>query len=153
MYFRVRAALFDQTVRGARSPPHTSRRWDRQLRDKPETEIRGLLGNPQDTRQLRQTYSGRSARVATRPESQAAPPHKFNLPRRLSPPSHGSADRRLLTPGADVLRCFVDGIMPSTNLAEIGVLAKTLLNCSFLFSPNVLYYRWEKRRISNQCLR
>jgi hypothetical protein len=42
IYFRVRAALFDHTVRGALSPPHTSRRWDRQLRDKPETEIRGL---------------------------------------------------------------------------------------------------------------
>jgi hypothetical protein len=41
-YFRVRAALFDHTVRGALSPPYTSRRWDRQLRDKPETEIRGL---------------------------------------------------------------------------------------------------------------
>jgi hypothetical protein len=41
-HFRVRAALFHHTVRGALSPPHTSRRWDRQLRDKPETEIRGL---------------------------------------------------------------------------------------------------------------
>ncbi len=38
-YFRVRAAFFDHTVRGALSPPHTSRRWDRQLRDMPETEI------------------------------------------------------------------------------------------------------------------
>ncbi len=33
--------------------------------------------------------------MATRPESQAAPPHIFNLPRRLSPPSHGSVDRQL----------------------------------------------------------
>ncbi len=41
----------------------------------------------------------------------------------------------------------------STKLAENGVLAKTLLNCSFLFSPNFLYYSWEKRRISNQCVR
>jgi hypothetical protein len=63
-----------------------------QARDR---DSRAALGNPQDKGQLRQTFSGRSARVATRPESQAAPPHKFNLPRRLSPPSHGSADRRL----------------------------------------------------------
>jgi len=42
LYFRVRAASFDHTARGALSPPRTSRRWDRQLRDKPETEIRGL---------------------------------------------------------------------------------------------------------------
>ncbi len=34
-----------------------------------------LVGNPQDKRQLQQTYSGRSARVATRPKSQAAPPY------------------------------------------------------------------------------
>ena len=43
-----------------------------QARDR---DSRAALGNPQDMRQLRQTYSGRSARVATRPESQAAPPH------------------------------------------------------------------------------
>ncbi len=42
LYFRVRAAIFDHTVRGALSPPHTSRRWDRQLGDKPETDTRGL---------------------------------------------------------------------------------------------------------------
>ncbi len=40
--FRVRAALFDHTIRDALAPPHTSRRWDRQLRAKPETEIREL---------------------------------------------------------------------------------------------------------------
>ena len=43
-----------------------------QARDR---DSRAALGNPQDKRHLRQTYSGRSARVATRPESQAAPPH------------------------------------------------------------------------------
>jgi hypothetical protein len=35
--------------------------------------------NPQDKRHIRQTYSGRSARVASRPESQAAPPHNSNF--------------------------------------------------------------------------
>ena len=28
VHFRVRAAIFDHTVRGALSPSHTSRRWD-----------------------------------------------------------------------------------------------------------------------------
>ena len=53
-----------------------------QARDR---DSRAALDNPQDRRHVRQTYSGRSARVATRPESQAAPPHIFNFPRRLSP--------------------------------------------------------------------
>jgi hypothetical protein len=43
-----------------------------QARDR---DSRASLGNPQDKRHIRQTNSGRSARVATRPESQAAPPH------------------------------------------------------------------------------
>ena len=94
---------FDHTVRGALSPPHTSRALGStpqgHARDR---DSRAALGNPQDTRHIRQTYSGRSARVATRPESQAAPPHIFNLPRRLSPPSHGSADRRL-RPACDIV--------------------------------------------------
>jgi hypothetical protein len=51
------------------------------------------IGNPQDKWQLRQTYSERSTRVATRPESKIAPPHKLNLPRRLSPPSHAAMVR------------------------------------------------------------
>jgi hypothetical protein len=40
-YFRVHAAFIDHTVQNTLSPPHNSRRWDRQLRDKPETNIRG----------------------------------------------------------------------------------------------------------------
>ncbi len=36
---------------------------------------RATLGNPQDKRHIWQIYSGRSAKVATRPESQAAQPH------------------------------------------------------------------------------
>jgi hypothetical protein len=96
----VRASLFDYTVRGALSPPHTSRALGSatqgHARDRDLSLIlRAAQGNPQDKRPFRQTYSGRSARVATRPESQAAPPHIFNLPTRLSPPSHSSADRRL----------------------------------------------------------
>jgi hypothetical protein len=31
---------------GTLSPPHISRRWDRQLSDKPETEIRDKFGKP-----------------------------------------------------------------------------------------------------------
>ncbi len=40
-----------------------------------DRDSRAALGNPPDKRQIRQTYSGRSSRVATRPESQAAPSH------------------------------------------------------------------------------
>jgi hypothetical protein len=40
--FSCACSLFDHTVQGALSPPHSSRRWDRQLRDKLETGIRGL---------------------------------------------------------------------------------------------------------------
>jgi hypothetical protein len=42
--FRVRAPLFDHTVRDVLSPPLISTRWDRLLRDMPETEShdRGL---------------------------------------------------------------------------------------------------------------
>ena len=37
--------------------------------------VSSILMDSQDKRHIRQTYSGRSARVATRPESQAAPSH------------------------------------------------------------------------------
>jgi hypothetical protein len=60
-----------------------------QARDR---DLRAALGKPQDKVQLRQTLFRKECQV---PESQVAPPDKFNLPRRLSPPSHGSADRRL----------------------------------------------------------
>ncbi len=94
--FRARAALFDHTVRGALSPPHNSRALGSvtqgHARDR---DLRAALGNPQDKRPIRQANSGRSVRVATSPEIQAAPYRIFNLPRRLSSPSHDSADRRL----------------------------------------------------------
>ncbi len=79
---------------GALSPPLKAlgSATQGQARDR---DSRAAQDNPQDMRHIRQTYSGRSARVATRPESKAAPPLIFNLPRRLSPPSHASADRRL----------------------------------------------------------
>ncbi len=49
-YFRVRAALFDHTARGVLSPPHTLRRWHRQLRDMPYTHgnSRAALRHRQD---------------------------------------------------------------------------------------------------------
>ncbi len=78
------------------SPPHTSRALGSATQGHArDRDSRAALGNPQDKGQFRQTYSGRSARVVTRPESQAASPDIINLPRRLSTPSHGSADRRL----------------------------------------------------------
>jgi hypothetical protein len=112
--FRVRAAFFCSLsttlfgVTSALSPPRTSRVLgsaiqghardrDSDLRaaDLPDQDSRAALGNPQDKKQLWHTYSGRCARVATRPESQVTPPHIFNLPMRSSPPSHDAADRRL----------------------------------------------------------
>jgi hypothetical protein len=47
-----------------------------QARDR---DSRAALGKPQDKRHVRQTYLGRSARVATRPESQVAPPHTDSI--------------------------------------------------------------------------
>jgi hypothetical protein len=95
MHFRVRAAIIDHTVPGALFPPHTSRALGSATQGHArDRDSRAALRSPQDKRPIRQTYSGRSARIATRPESQAAPPH-IQSPKRLSPPSHGSADRRL----------------------------------------------------------
>ncbi len=60
----------------ALSPSHTSRAQHSstqgQARDR---DSRAALRNPQDKMHIQQTYSGRSARVATRPENQAALPH------------------------------------------------------------------------------
>ncbi len=70
--------------------PTPQGRWDSQLRTMPEREFRMLRkATPRTWRPLWQTYLGRSARVAARPEGQAAPPHVFNLPERLSPRNHG----------------------------------------------------------------
>ncbi len=70
MYFRLRAALIDHTVRDALSPSRTSRRWDLQLkRPAQDQDLRAALGNLQDKSLIRETYSGRSARVAMRPEN------------------------------------------------------------------------------------
>jgi hypothetical protein len=76
----LRAAFFDRTDRGALSPPHTSRTvgWA-QIRvgnsgTCPRQRFGAAPGSYQDRMQLRQTYSGRSASVATRPESRPAPP-------------------------------------------------------------------------------
>ncbi len=68
-----------------------------QARDRDSRAALDNLLNRRDKKQLQQTYSGRSAGAATRPESQAAPPHELNLPRRLSPPSHDSADTEAIT--------------------------------------------------------
>ncbi len=77
VYFRVRAALFDHTVWGALPLPTPQIRAletaaQGYARDRGS---RAAIDNPKDMRQLRQTHSRRSARVVTRPESQAAPPH------------------------------------------------------------------------------
>ncbi len=70
--------------------PTPQGRRDSHLRTTPEREFRMLRkATPRTWRPLWQTSYGRSARVAARPEGQAAPPHVFNLPERLSPPSHG----------------------------------------------------------------
>ncbi len=92
--FRQRAAIFDHTVRGVLSPPHTSRVPRFATQDHAQArDSNAALGYTRTWRPLWQSYSGRSARVAARPEVQAPPPHVFNLPERLSPLSHGS-DRR-----------------------------------------------------------
>ncbi len=82
--FCVRSASFDHTVRGALflSPRlkgagiGNSGTFSRPV-------VRAELGNPQDKRRIRQTYLRSSARVATRPESQASPHHIFHYPEQL----------------------------------------------------------------------
>ncbi len=110
IYFRVRAALFEHTVcSGCPFPsPNLKALGSATQGHARDRDLRAALGNPQDMRHIRQTHSGRSAGVATRPERQAAPPHKFKLPRRLSPPSHGSADRRLHPESARMLSIYPD---------------------------------------------
>ncbi len=94
--FRVRAALFDNTVWGALIPPHTSRALGSEIRAHARVgDSRAALGNPQDKKHARQIYSGRSFRDATRPDSQAASPHLFNLHERLSFPIQDWVDRHL----------------------------------------------------------
>jgi hypothetical protein len=73
----VPAALFDHTVRGAlfpESPHHKGAEIGLRLRA-------AALGDPLDKRHILQTFSGRRARDATRPENQLPPPHIINLPR------------------------------------------------------------------------
>ncbi len=78
MYIRVHAALFNHTVRGALSPPRISRRWDRQLRDMPETEPE-IRGQRYATSRTRNTY-GQPIQVGV-PGLQQGP--KAKLPRPL----------------------------------------------------------------------
>jgi hypothetical protein len=87
--FHERAAIFDHTVRGtlSRPGPHLKGAGLRNSGPCPSARFECRHATPRTWRSLRQTYSGRSARVATRPEGQASPPHVFNLPR-LSPPRH-----------------------------------------------------------------
>ncbi len=97
--FQVRdlAAVFDHryTVRGALSPPHTSRvpqfatQVHGQARD---MNLNAAQGNTQDmeaTLENQLSNFGRSARVAARPNGRPAPPHGINVPERLSLPSLG----------------------------------------------------------------
>ncbi len=62
--FRVRAIIFDHTVRGALTYFHaTQGRRDRQFRGIPEAEIRGLnQATTQDIEATLAIYSGRSVR-------------------------------------------------------------------------------------------
>ncbi len=104
-----------------------------------DRDSRAALGNPQDKRHKlphnRQTYSGRSSRVATRPESQSAPPHIFNLPRRLSPPSHGSADRQLrpVAANSESIKTF---IISTRNWFQCSICAIFKSHFVRLFPPN-----------------
>jgi hypothetical protein len=75
--FRVHAAVFDNTVRGALSSPHSLKLLG--LATKGHTHDRDMkvvLGKPHNKRHIWYTvaYSGRSAEVAAISESQAAPP-------------------------------------------------------------------------------
>ena len=93
--FRVRAALFDHPARGALSPPHTSRRWDRQLRDKPRPRFEGCARQPSGQEAHSANLFRKECQGCNEARKPSCPAPQFNLPRRLSPPSHGSADRRL----------------------------------------------------------
>ncbi len=80
--FRVRAAFFDHTVQDALSPPHTSTALESATQGHALDRDLSLLilraaaqGNTQDKRQLWHAYSGRSAWVGMKPDSQAVPPH------------------------------------------------------------------------------
>ncbi len=74
--FRVRVDFIDHIVRGALSPPHTSRALGSATQGHAQDrDLRAAIDIPKEKTQLRQTYSRRSARVATRPKSQSAPPH------------------------------------------------------------------------------
>ncbi len=95
MYFRVSAALFDHTVQGALSPPHTSRRWDWQFRDKLKTKIRELHWATLRTRGSFGKPLQEGVPGLQRGPKAKLPRPTFNFPRRLSPPNHDSADRRL----------------------------------------------------------
>ena len=66
---------FDHTVRGALSPPHTSRALGSATQGHArDRDLRAALGCARQ-RSGQEAHSGRSTMVATRPESQAAPPH------------------------------------------------------------------------------
>ncbi len=81
------------STRARTQPPVTAAKPG--LRTMPEREIRMLRkATPKTRRPLRQTYQGRSARAAARPEGQAAPPQVFSRSDGHLPAT-GSADRRL----------------------------------------------------------
>ncbi len=73
--FRVRAAIFDRTLWGVLSPPHTTRALGSATQGHARgRDSRAVLGEIQYKEPIRQTYSGRSARDATRPQSQPPRP-------------------------------------------------------------------------------
>ncbi len=87
--FCERAAILDHTYQGALSPPHISRTPGFATKD--QASARDSNAAQGDTQDMEAASANlfRSARVAARTEGQAAPPHVFHLPERLSPPSHG----------------------------------------------------------------
>ncbi len=71
LYYRVRAAFFDHTVRVALFPPRTL--WalgSATLEHARGRDSRALLCNSQNKRHIRTTHLGKSARVPTWPDSQ-----------------------------------------------------------------------------------
>ncbi len=98
VHFRVRAALFDHT--GVPFPliiPQGAGIGNSRTSLRPRFEGCAQARQPSGQEAHSEDLFRKECQGCRRLESQAAPPHKINLPRRLSPqaPSHSLADRWL----------------------------------------------------------
>jgi hypothetical protein len=151
----VRAAFFDYCLGCPFSPPTPQGaeigNSGTSLRLRFKGCARQPSGHPE--RRIGLTYSERSARVATRPESQAAPSHIINLPRRLSPFSYDSADW-WLRPVSGVCRnafpshCVLGRVAGAAASATPPPLSSFVSRCSCHQSPWNLSIVSSSRRLS-----